>query len=75
MALPAGTRLGPYDIVSFIGACAMGVVYKARDDRRTADVGGGDDAGLYDGQIPAEPTFSRLTSAPGFESVPTWTSR
>jgi serine/threonine protein kinase len=33
MALPAGTRLGPYEIVSFIGAGAMGVVYKARDTR------------------------------------------
>ena len=33
MALPAGTRLGPYEIVSLIGAGAMGVVYKARDTR------------------------------------------
>ena len=33
MALAAGTRLGPYEIVSFIGAGAMGVVYKARDTR------------------------------------------
>ena len=33
MALPAGTRLGPYEIVSFIGAGTMGVVYKARDTR------------------------------------------
>ena len=33
MSLPAGTRLGPYEIVSFIGAGAMGVVYKARDTR------------------------------------------
>src|SRR5258706_14167716 len=33
MALPAGTRLGPYEIVSLIGAGTMGVVYKARDTR------------------------------------------
>jgi Tol biopolymer transport system component len=33
MALPAGTRLGPYEIVSYIGAGAMGVVYKSRDTR------------------------------------------
>ena len=33
MALPAGTRLGPYEIVSFIGAGTMGVVYRAHDTR------------------------------------------
>lgn len=33
MALPGGTRLGPYEIVSFIGAGAMGVVHKALDTR------------------------------------------
>jgi len=33
MALNTGTRLGPYEVVSPIGAGAMGVVYKARDTR------------------------------------------
>jgi len=33
MSLPAGTRLGPYEIVSPIGAGGMGEVYKAKDTR------------------------------------------
>jgi eukaryotic-like serine/threonine-protein kinase len=33
MALISGTRLGPFEIDSQIGAGGMGVVYKARDTR------------------------------------------
>ena len=33
MALTTGTRLGPYEVVSAIGAGGMGEVYKARDTR------------------------------------------
>src|SRR5262245_66649154 len=38
MTLPAGSRLGPYEIVAPIGAGGMGEVYKARDTRRERTV-------------------------------------
>jgi serine/threonine protein kinase len=38
MSLPAGTRLGPYEIESAIGAGGMGEVYKAHDARLGRDV-------------------------------------
>lgn len=38
MGLLAGTRLGPYEIVTPIGAGGMGAVYRARDSRLARDV-------------------------------------
>ena len=38
MALTAGTKLGPYEIVSPLGAGGMGEVYRARDIRLERDV-------------------------------------
>lgn len=38
MALPAGTQLGPYQILAPIGAGGMGEVYQARDTRLERDV-------------------------------------
>ncbi len=38
MALAAGSRLGPYEIVARLGAGGMGEVYRARDTRLDRDV-------------------------------------
>ena len=38
MALAAGTRLGPYEIIAPLGAGGMGEVYRARDTKLNRDV-------------------------------------
>ena len=38
MRLAAGTRLGPYEVLSALGAGGMGEVWRARDRRLDRDV-------------------------------------
>ena len=38
MSLPAGSKIGPYEIVALIGAGGMGEVYRGRDARLGRDV-------------------------------------
>src|SRR6266481_3198965 len=38
MPFPAGTRMGPYEILAAIGAGGMGEVYRARDTKLKRDV-------------------------------------
>jgi serine/threonine protein kinase len=38
MALASGARLGPYEILSAVGAGGMGEVYRARDTKLDRDV-------------------------------------
>jgi len=38
MALTAGAKLGPYEVIALIGAGGMGEVYRAHDPRLNRDV-------------------------------------
>jgi len=38
MAMPIGARVGPYEILSLLGAGGMGEVYRGRDTQLDRDV-------------------------------------
>jgi serine/threonine protein kinase len=38
MALTAGVRFGPYEVIALIGTGGMGEIYRARDTRLNRDV-------------------------------------
>ena len=53
LTLPSGTRLGPYEVVSAIGAGGMGEVYRARDTR-------------LDRTVAIKVLPAQISSSPGF---------
>jgi eukaryotic-like serine/threonine-protein kinase len=83
MALPSGTKLGPYEIQSPLGAGGMGEVYRATDVRLGRDVAvkilpahlSSDSAARQRLEREAK-TISGLNhpNAPCF-SIPAWASR
>ena len=59
MPLTAGDRLGPYEIVGFVGAGGMGEVYRARDPRLNRDVA----IKILHGSVAADPDRLRRFTA------------
>ena len=59
MSLVAGTRLGPYEIQSAIGAGGMGEVYKARDTRLDRTVA----IKILPAELSADPDPSRASGS------------
>jgi serine/threonine protein kinase len=53
MPLPPGTRLGPYEILSLVGAGGMGEVYKSRDTRLDRTIA----VKILSGTLAADPQF------------------
>jgi len=65
MALTSGTKLGPYEIQSAIGAGGMGEMYRALDTRLNRDVAIKDPARIFFGRSrPAAAWWISLPRAP-----------
>ena len=63
MALTSGTKLGPYEIQSPLGAGGMGEVYRARDTRLDRDRRDQDSAGHLSSNLEAKQRFEREARA------------
>ena len=73
MSLASGTKLGPYEIVSPLGAGGMGEVYRAKDTRLGRDVA----VKILAKEMSADTSFGRIftaTSRPSLVSFARYTS-
>src|SRR4029450_6522371 len=66
MSLGPGTRLGPYEIQSALGAGGMGEVYRARDTRLKRDVA----LKILPKSFASNPDWSELRHLAGRSTVP-----
>jgi len=78
MALTAGVRLGPYEVLGLLGAGGMGEVYRARDPRLGREVA----IKVLPEAVALDPDRHDSSSAtgwkldvgpfPGWKDVPAW---
>jgi len=65
MSIPWGTRIGPYEILSLLGAGGMGEVFRARDTRLNRDVALKTLPGVFGCDAPRRARFAQEARAAG----------